>query len=58
MDFELSAHNDKMLIILCIFPYAQIKCRRFHLAQVWYKKMENWDLKLNMTKMNQKFQMG
>ena len=39
-----------MLIILCIFPYAQIKRRRFHLAQAWYRQIGKLGLKIEYDK--------
>jgi hypothetical protein len=35
---------------LCIFPYAQIKCRRFHLAQAWSRKIGKLGLKIEYDK--------
>jgi len=54
-DFELSAHNE----VFHVIPNAQIKCCRFHLGQACgIDKLQNWDLKLNTTEMNQKFHIG
>jgi hypothetical protein len=37
-------------MILCIFPYAQIKCYRFHVAQAWYKQIGKLELKIEYDK--------
>jgi hypothetical protein len=39
-----------MLIILCIFPYAQIKRCQFHLAQAWYRQIGKLGLKIDYDK--------
>lgn len=54
LDFELSAHNG----VLCIFLNAQINVAGFISGKHGIDKLQNWDLKLNTTKVNQKFHIG
>ena len=37
VDFEQAMHN----VLKEIFPHAQLKCCRFHLAQAWWRKIQS-----------------